>query len=94
MAQLNHNNPFQSWVLTPQEEIQGSILNLTQKQVIQNRISELMQEKTLLKFTPDNAHSFIQREAELQGQIGILQYLIANSEDAERKLLAPIPSDN
>ncbi len=85
MAQLNPSSLFQSWILSPKELLQGSILTQLQKQCIQNQISAAAAEKTLLKYDPDSALKFLQREAELQGQIGALQYLITLSEEAEKQ---------
>jgi len=85
MAQLNPDSIFQSWILSQQETIQGSMLTSAQKRVIQNQIAQLAQEKTLLKFDPANIHSFTQREAELQGSISALQFLLATSTEFEKE---------
>lgn len=86
MASLNHDNIFQSWVLTRQEYLTGSILTTLQLQCIQNQIAQLAQEKTLLKFTPNDLNTFLQREAELQGSISALQFLISTSAEAAKEL--------
>lgn len=86
MATLNHDNPFQSWVLTPEEELLGTILTLNQKQVIQNRIAQYAQEKIRLKYNPSEPLKFLQEDAELQGQILVLQNLIDMSSEAESQL--------
>lgn len=85
MAMLNHDNPFQSWTLTPEEFMAGSILTLTQKQVIQNQISTLAIEKNNLEPDWNNPLQTAQKEAFLRGQITALQYLfdLSNSSEAQ-----------
>lgn len=85
MATISPHSLFTSWILTPQETTQGTILSTLQEQVIQNQIAALAQEKTLLKFDPANIHSFLQREAELQGQIGALSFLLTQSAEAKKE---------
>ncbi len=86
MAHLDLNNPFQSWVLTPEELLAGSALALTQRQVIQNQISQLSLQKNALKFDTVNPAGYAQQEAYLRGQIDALTYLLRVSEEAERQL--------
>jgi len=83
MAQLNPESLFQSWIISPEEFVQGTLLSGVQKQVIQNQICVLASEKCLLQFDPAHPNQFIQREAELQGSIKSLQYLIQLSSEAE-----------
>lgn len=83
MAILNHDNPFQSWILSPEEFLNGSILTITQKQVIQNQITTLAVTKMNLKLDPLNPLSTLQQEAELHGQINALQYLLDLSASSE-----------
>lgn len=78
MAHIN-SNTFTSWKLTFEEYKAGKTFNNLQMYVIQNLIAEAALEKVSLTFDPANPSAFIQREAELQGQISILQYLIADS---------------
>lgn len=75
-------NAFQQWLLSPEEILQGSILQDLQRKVIQNEIAIAAQEKLALKFDPTNPLSFAQQEAELTGKIGILQFLLSQSEVA------------
>lgn len=67
---------FLSYELTPSEIKEGSKFHLQQRAVIQNMIADIAEEKVTLKFDPTNPQQFIQREAELAGQIGILKYLL------------------
>ena len=86
MAHLNHDNPFQAWVLSPQEYLAGSVLTLTQKQVIQNQIAQLALQKNNLTFDPEHSLKFLQAEAELRGQITALQYLLDISASSEAQM--------
>ncbi len=79
-------NSFASFALTEEEELRGSLLQDEQKFVIQNLLSNLAEEKLALAYDPINTSTYLQREAELQGQIGILKYLLAQSTSAEEKL--------
>ncbi len=72
---------FSQYELTESETLAGSILSQEQIYVIQNLISSIAAEKLALKFTPESPLEFAQREAELQGQIGILTYLLDVSEN-------------
>lgn len=81
-------SPFCSYQLSELEFNQGSILTTLQKQCIQNQISEAAIKKLNLKVDPLNPLSNLQQEAELQGTILSLQYLLTLSESAELKLSA------
>ena len=85
MAQLDPGNLFQSWILSESELMLGSILTQPQKQVTQNQIAEAAQKKVALTFNPAEPHKFIQQEAELQGQILALQFLISQSNEFEAR---------
>lgn len=80
------NGLFSYWKLNPQEELNGRILNQLQKQVIQNELARIAELKLGIKFDPQNPVAFAQQEAEFTGQMGILQWLLANSESAEEEL--------
>jgi hypothetical protein len=83
MAHINTDSSFQSWVLTPEEFKQGAMLSITQKQVIQNRVCMLAQQRLNLDFDPINALSFAQQEAGIKGAIDALNYLLIQSAQAE-----------
>ena len=68
---------FLTFTLTPAETKAGSTFTLDQKAVIQNLIGGIAEEKIALTFDPTNPQVFIQREAELMGQLGILKYLLS-----------------
>lgn len=91
MATLNQSNQFQSWNLTPEEYLQGGMLTITQKQVIQNQIASVATQKINLSYTPDKPLEFAQQEAHLRGQIDALNYLLTLSEEAENQLSGQRP---
>ena len=78
MAQIRPNS-FSSFDLTAQEQEQGYSLNTYQRMVIQNQISAAAEEKIALKYDPANPLQFVQQEAELQGRILALQFLLEQS---------------
>ena len=86
MAQLNPDNPFQLWVLTEREALQGSILTSMQKQVIQNQIAFSAIHKINLSFDPLNPQAFIQEEALYKGKMQALEALLISSSEAEKQL--------
>lgn len=71
------NSSFLAFDLTPQELAEGSTYSHAQRAVIQNLISGIAEEQIALKVDTANIQSFIQRDAELKGQIGILKYLLS-----------------
>lgn len=73
----NLTSSFITYNLTPSQVAEGSTFTSTQRFVIQNLIGAAAEEKIALTFDPLNPNSFIQREAELMGQIGILKYLLS-----------------
>lgn len=79
-------NAFQQWSLSAEEQVQGSLLQDLQKKVIQNEIAIAAQEKLALKFDSGNPLLFAQQEAELAGKIGILSFLLQQSELAAETL--------
>lgn len=67
---------FTRYQLTPEEIQNGQALTTNNLYLIQNLICDAAEEKLALKFDPLNPMQFAQREAELQGQIGILKLLV------------------
>jgi hypothetical protein len=72
MATINSSSLFISWTLSQEELEMGCNFSSTQRQFIQNLISEYAHEKVKLTFSKGNK----QREAELQGSILALQYIL------------------
>ena len=93
MATLSQTNQFQSWTLTPEEYLQGGLLTILQKQVIQNQIASVATQKINLTFTPAAPLEYAQQEAHLRGQIDALSYLLTLSEQAEFQLSGQRPLD-
>ena len=93
MATLSQTNQFQSWTLTPEEFLQGGLLTILQKQVIQNQIASVATQKINLTFTPAAPLEYAQQEAHLRGQIDALSYLLTLSEQAEFQLSGQRPLD-
>lgn len=76
-------NLFTSYTFTPSEELQAPILPLLTEAWIQNKIAQLATNKVTITYDPEHPLKFQQEEAELQGQIKILQLLINESEEAK-----------
>jgi hypothetical protein len=73
----NINSSFLKFNLSEEEHKAGAVFTMSNRAVIQNLIADAAEEKIALTFDPLNPQSFIQREAELTGQIGILKYLLS-----------------
>lgn len=82
-------NAFQQFALTAEEELRGRILNSEQQQVLRNRLAAYATEKLFLKFTPSHQMEFLQQEAELQGQIALLQAILEDSDIALQEAMNP-----
>lgn len=74
---------FDSYSFNEDELKAATRLMPLQKQLYQTLAADAAIEKAMLKFDPQNPLVFTQREAELQGQIGILLHLVALSEERE-----------
>lgn len=90
MAILIPNN-FSSYNLTDDEVREGSILTITQLELLQNDLATAAEEKLVLEFDTTNPQTFIQQEAFKRGQIELLRYIIDRSLNAieERADLNP-----
>jgi hypothetical protein len=75
-----------TYSLTEPEERAGSVFSQEQIYVIQNLLANCAAEKIALTFDPTNPQLFIQQEAELQGKIGVLRYLLDRSEEMSNQL--------
>lgn len=73
---ISDKSSFVRYEMTESEIKAGSIFTLDQRAVMQNLIADAAEEKIALTFDTNNPQQFIQREAELTGQIGILKYLL------------------
>lgn len=79
-------NQFQQFDLTEEEDIQGKLLSVHQKYVLQNMLADAAKEKLSLVDTRKDFDQFWQRQAELTGQIGILQLILSNAELASEQV--------
>lgn len=73
-------NQFSQWKLSDEELPFAYQLTDLNVKAIQNEIAIAAQEKIALTFDPTNPLLFAQQEAELAGKIGILTYLLSQSE--------------
>jgi len=80
---------FTAYDLTEQEGLQGSILNTLQRQVMQNQLATIAEEKLRLEFNPEHPLLFAQREAELRGKLDLLDFLMEASETSNAILNNP-----
>jgi hypothetical protein len=67
---------FTSYLLSNEDQLQGQIFSVLQEAVLQNMLVDLAEEKLNLKYDPEHPLIFLQREAELQGQIGLVSFII------------------
>lgn len=79
-------NSFSSFELNEEEQLQGDLLTLTQKQVIQNDIANYAEQKMALEYDAANPTLFIQQEAKLAGQMQALNYRLDCSNTAEQAI--------
>jgi hypothetical protein len=79
-------NTFTTWELTEKEVLRGSIFNIEQRQVLQNQLSIIAEEKLEIAFDVNSPNEFVQLEAFKSGQIELITYLLAASESAEQEL--------
>lgn len=87
MATLAQND-FSTYVMTDQEMLQGTILTVTQKQVIQNKLSILAHEKINLEVDSNNMQFFLQQEASLKGAMDELRFILEMSGASEETIRA------
>jgi hypothetical protein len=77
------SNTFSSYQLTREEDISGRILNTQQKQVLQNQLSSIATDKLNLIFNPKEPEDYAMQVAYKQGQLDLINYLLAESEETE-----------
>ncbi len=83
---MNHSplSVFNRITLTAPEQIEASKLSSLQRTNLNNLLCNIMEEKLNLPFTPNNPLEYAQREAHLKGQMDILNYLIAMSDEDDK----------
>lgn len=90
---LKPDSAYATYDLSPQEVLQGQILTPLQKAVIQNQLAAFAEDKINLLYNSETVSAesarinYIQREAELMGQINLLRYLLELSISAEQDTL-------
>lgn len=82
MSTINLDSQFVSYNLTEQETLQGQVLQVSQREVLQNMLFQQTMLKLNLKWSAEN----MQEEAELSGGIRMLQSILDNSKLAEEAL--------
>jgi hypothetical protein len=80
------DNEFSTYELTDEELIQGQMLTITQRQVVQNQLSMVAAEKLAIQPDPACLDSYIQQEAYARGQIDALRYLLTCSDAAQEQM--------
>lgn len=85
MGTINTDSPFIHYVLSEEEARQGQVLGDLNKQVLQNMLFQVVMEKLNIPRTPE----YVQREAELAGQMSILQSILDNHAHASQVHAAP-----
>ena len=85
-------NTFSSYELTDQECVQGSIYNEGQKQVLQNHLASIAEEKLALELDLEHPSKFAQQEASLKGQMDIIRFILDSSLASEELVNTPAPA--
>lgn len=83
------DGPFDKYELTPQELSAAQILSGLQEAYLRTMRAGFMETRARLVFTPDRIHTYAQQEAELMGQILLIDQLIADSDNAKTVLASP-----
>lgn len=83
---LQRPNKFTEYSLTPDETIIGSTYNELQLCVLHNELANAANTKLNMKYKGSDIE-ILQEEAELQGRINALDWLIQNHELAQKEYL-------
>lgn len=87
-------NVFTSYNLSDEETLGGSILNISQKQILQNELSQIAEQLLALTFDPANPIDFAQQHSYLSGQMSMLRIQLLRSDESEKTLLMMAQSSN
>ena len=79
-------NTFTAYSLDDKEEIAGTVLNVYQLYVIQNRIAATAKMKLDLIFDPKNPADFGIQTAYQTGKLDVLQQMLDDSEEMTRAI--------
>ena len=77
MPKQRNDSQFIEWEFSEAELETLPGFSFEQKQFLQNELAAAVSEKVALTFDPEHPLKFAQQEAELQGKIGLLKYLLA-----------------
>jgi len=80
MSLPDTHNPFHAFKLAEDEILQGGVLSPLQKQVIQNMIAQHAVDRLNRKIDVDNIMKTVQEDAENQGYLKALRFLLENSD--------------
>ena len=83
MAQLQLNT-FTSFVLTEDEEKQGSMFTIDQKRVLQNLLVTYAEAGRAIDYSPDKILEFVQQDYFNKGAVAVLKHLISTSDDLQQ----------
>lgn len=78
---------FTHWELTNQEVLAGSILTTDQKNLLQNELAQIAEQKLAIEFDSKDPTKFAQNEAFLSGQMSIIRVMLIRSDESELSLL-------
>jgi len=79
------DNLFESYELTPEEIVTATNFTVLQKAYIQNLLSEAAHGRLNLTYDHEHPEKFLQAEAEKQGEIGVLRFLLTINETLTQK---------
>lgn len=86
-------NKFTHIAVSDEEYFQSCILQLEQRNMIQNLLADAALEKNALELDPYKPLYFVQQEADLAGQIKILDLILENHEAAIINIAQQIEDD-
>lgn len=79
-------NSFTTYDLDETTLLQGSVLNHTQKMVLQNMLAQTATDKLSLHYNPENPTAFAAEDAYITGKLELLSYILDTSDAAEERL--------
>lgn len=79
-------NTFTTYEFTDRELLSGSVLTGEQKNVIQNELAQIAEQRLAIDYDPAKPLEFVQQEAFLKGQISILRVMLLRSDECELQL--------
>lgn len=77
---------FSSYEFSDSELLSASILSIPQKQLLQNELAQIADNRLNLDFDPTNPAKFTQHEAYLKGQMSIIRVMLLRSDESEMQL--------